>query len=101
MPLNVVPGIGIPPTMDSGLQLQHSPTVQCPKPSTSHCLHSQHVAETFVLDTCKQFHEQIHSHIIGSNQVKFNRLVSNALPDEVVTHIDVLHHSMVDGVPHE
>ena len=85
-----------------GLQPQHSPTVWHPhyQPLTYN-LHAQHMAEAFMLNACKQFSEKVSCHIIGTNELQINGTVADTLADEMISHIDVLHCSMVYWVPHE
>src|SRR5260370_30566936 len=85
--------------MDDGLKLQHPPTVQCPHNHLIDGLHPQHTTEAFVFNACKQFCEQIGSHVISADELEINRLVLNALLNEMIAHINMLHHHMVYWVP--
>ena len=54
-----------------------------------------------MLDAHERLGEDICCHVLHTDQLQVNRPISNALPNEVVPHVNVLCHTMIHWVPCE
>jgi hypothetical protein len=64
-------------------------------------LHPHHQAEALMLHLREGFSENIGRHVVGTYELEAGRPICDTFPDEVISYVDVLRGSMVDGIPSE
>ena len=56
-----------------------------------HCLHSKHLAKTIMLHVVQRLCQDISSHILGTNEFQGDGPILYALPDVVISYLNVFH----------
>src|SRR6266436_492587 len=64
-----------------------------------HHLHPEHLAKMLVLGDCQHFGQNISCHIVGSYELEVDVAICDAFPNKVVPDINMLCHSVIDGIP--